>query len=81
LLSNADFSLKNVKGRLPKEVTKNQRIIYLIEKYEKRIIKEGSFIMTHLEEEKDFYGNLAEGVSFNSKDGRRGSSSLSPSKK
>jgi hypothetical protein len=39
LLNNADFTIKNFKGKIPKEVTKNQRIIYLIEKYEKRVSK------------------------------------------
>mmetsp|Transcript_17984 Transcript_17984/g.12917 ORF Transcript_17984/g.12917 Transcript_17984/m.12917 type:complete len:131 (+) Transcript_17984:327-719(+) len=36
LLSNANINIKNAKNKTPKEVTKNQRIIYLIEKYEKR---------------------------------------------
>jgi len=29
--------IKNAKGKLAKEVTKNQRIVYLLEKYEKRV--------------------------------------------
>jgi len=36
LLNNADFTIKNSKNKLAKELTKNQRIVYLIEKYEKR---------------------------------------------
>ena len=36
LLNNADFTVKNSKNKLAKELTKNQRIVYLIEKYEKR---------------------------------------------
>jgi hypothetical protein len=38
LLNNAEQSItcKGAKNRTPKEVTKNQRIVYLIEKYEKR---------------------------------------------
>lgn len=54
LLNNADFSLKNTKGKLPKEVTLNQRIVYLIEKYEKKFIKNGSFVSSKTEEDKDF---------------------------
>ena len=46
--------MKNLKGKLPKEVTPNQRIIYLIEKYEKKLIKNGSFVSTKSEEGKDF---------------------------
>jgi hypothetical protein len=61
LLNNADFTIKNIKGRLPKEVTKNQRIIYLIEKYEKRVIRTGSsFASTATEEEKDFFGTMSD---------------------
>jgi hypothetical protein len=39
LLNNAEQSIgiKNSKNKTPKEVTKNQRIVYLIEKYEKRL--------------------------------------------
>ena len=39
LLNNAEQSItsKGAKNRTPKEVTKNQRIVYLIEKYEKRL--------------------------------------------
>ena len=54
MLNNADFTIKNAKQKLPKEVTKNQRIVYLIEKYEKRMIKNGSFASCNsLEEEKE----------------------------
>ena len=49
LLNNADFTLRNAKGKSVKEVTNNQRIIYLIEKYEKRLIKtnNSSFLSTN----------------------------------
>jgi hypothetical protein len=56
LLNNADYTVKNEKGKSAKEVTKNQRIIYLIEKYEKRYkpTASGSFTSTKSqEEEKD----------------------------
>ena len=36
LLSGADFTIRSAKNKVAKEVTKNQRIVYLIEKYEKR---------------------------------------------
>jgi ankyrin repeat protein len=38
LLNNAERSLglRNGRQKLPREMTKNQRIIYLLEKYEKR---------------------------------------------
>ena len=45
LLNNADFILKSPKGKPAKETTKNQRIVYLIEKYEKRA-GSGSFLAT-----------------------------------
>ena len=53
LLNNADYTVKNSKGKVPKEVTKNQRIIYLIEKYEKKMIKTatGSFQSSKSNEE------------------------------
>lgn len=35
-MNNADYTIRNAKNKLPKEVTKNQRVVYLIEKYEKR---------------------------------------------
>eukprot|EP00347_Sterkiella_histriomuscorum_P006016 403354389 len=55
LLNNADFTLKNMKGKSVKDVTNNQRIIYLIEKYEKRVMTtNSSFLSTNSqEEEKD----------------------------
>ena len=39
LLNNAEQSItsKGHKKKTPKEVTKNQRIVYLIEKYEKKL--------------------------------------------
>ncbi len=69
LLNNADFNIKNAKGRKPKEVTNNQRIIYLIEKYEKRqvtgspISLEDVFEFSHNsteEEEKGLEGSFGE---------------------
>ncbi len=53
LLNNADYTVKNEKGKSAKEVTKNQRIIYLIEKYEKRYrpTASGSFTSTKSQEE------------------------------
>ena len=36
LMANADVERRNGKNRRAKEVTKNQRIVYLIEKYEKK---------------------------------------------
>ena len=62
LLNNADFSTKNLKGRLPKEVTRNQRIIYLIEKYEKRYQRQSSFLSTSgaSNEEKQMFETVIE---------------------
>lgn len=53
LLNNADFNVKNDKLKVAKEVTKNQRIIYLIEKYEKKFSKTttNSFLSTNSQEE------------------------------
>ncbi|CDW79366.1 protein kinase domain containing protein [Stylonychia lemnae] len=54
LLNNADLSIKNNKFKTAKEVTNNQRIIYLIEKYEKRNkTNNSSFLSTQSEEEKE----------------------------
>mmetsp|Transcript_20981 Transcript_20981/g.20097 ORF Transcript_20981/g.20097 Transcript_20981/m.20097 type:complete len:145 (+) Transcript_20981:453-887(+) len=37
LLNNANPLARNAKNKLPKELTKNQRIVYLLEKYEKMV--------------------------------------------
>jgi len=53
LLNNADFMARSPKGKLAKEMTKNQRIVYLIEKYEKRFAsRTGSFHSTAEDESK-----------------------------
>ncbi len=56
LLNNSDFTIRNEKSKLPKEITKNQRIIYLIEKYEKKQVKSSSnsFVSTNSQEEEKF---------------------------
>jgi hypothetical protein len=35
IMSNANILLKNNQGLVPKQITKNQKVIFLIEKYEK----------------------------------------------
>lgn len=52
--------IKNAKGKLAKEVTKNQRIVYLLEKYEKRVVNNPESD----EEEKERNGVLEEAEAY-----------------
>lgn len=52
--------IRNAKGKLAKEVTKNQRIVYLLEKYEKRVVNNPESD----EEEKERNGVLEEAEAY-----------------